>query len=176
MKKIGLIVKEASEGRIKNKLKGSSAFFIVKYSGLSGPDLTVLRRSLDKARANLFVVKNSVARRALKDSGLEPVIKSIEGPCGLIFAGEEPIDVSKALCTFTKDHEQLKLEAGYLYDKIVDRKDIETLAKLPPKEVLRAQAVVALNAPISSFVVVLNRILTKFVYCLDQIKQKKGGK
>jgi large subunit ribosomal protein L10 len=173
MKKIGLIVKEASENRIKDNLKNASAFFIVKYSGLSSPDLTALRQSLKVAGANMFVAKNSVARRALKDSRFQTILKTVEGPCGLIFVNEEPISASKALCNFSKDHEQLKLEAAFLEDKILGQKDIEALAKLPGKEVLRTQLVMLLNSPISRLAVTLNRISAKFVYCLDQIRQKR---
>ena len=173
MKKIGLIFKEASETRIKNTLKSSDGVFIVKYSGVSSPDLCSLRLRLKTSRASLFVAKNSVARRALKDSGLEALLKNIDGPCGLVFVKDEPVAVSQALCNFTKDHEQLKLEGGSLNDKIIERKDIEFMAKLPAKEALRAQVVGALNSPISGLVIALNQILAKFVYCLDQIKQNK---
>ena len=173
MKKIGLLVKEISESKIKSCLKEANSFFIIKYSGLSSPDLTTLRASLKVSRANFFVVKNSVARRALKGSGLDQVLKSIEGPCGLVFSKDEPVEASKVLCNFTKDHEQLKLEAGFLQDKILEKKDIEALAKLPSKEVLRAQVVGAIKSPITGIVMVLNSTLKKFVICLDQIKQKK---
>jgi large subunit ribosomal protein L10 len=173
VKKIGLIVKEASENRIKNNLKDAGAFFIVKYSGLSSPDLTALRQSLKVAGANMFVTKNSVFKRALKDCGFDTVVKDIEGPCGLVFVNEEPIAASKALYIFSKEHEQLKLEAGFLEDKVLGQEDIEALAKIPPKEILRQQLVMLLNSPISGLAMTLNRLLAKFVYCLDQIRQKK---
>ena len=175
MKKIGLIFRETSENRIKNYLKDSSALIIIKYSGLSGPDLSSLRQSLKGSSATLFVVKNSVASRALKDSGLEPLIKSIQGPCGMVFVKEEPVATSKVLCNFTKDHQQLKLEGGYLKDKILEARDIESMSRLPSKEVLRHQVVIALNAPISGLAIVLNQVCAKLVYCLDQIKQKKSS-
>jgi large subunit ribosomal protein L10 len=91
----------------------------------------------------------------------------------LVFVKDEPVAVSQALCNFTKDHEQLKLEGGSLKDKILEKKDIESMSKLPSKEVLRAQVVGALNSPISGLVITLNQVLAKFVICLDQIKQKK---
>ena len=174
MKKLGLLFKETSENRIKSNLKESNAFFIIKYSGLSSPALCSLRQTLKGSSASLFVVKNSVARRALKDSGLESLIKSVEGPCGLVFVKEEPVSVSKTLCTFIKEHEALKLEGGFLQDRILEKKDIENMSKLPSKEVLRAQVVCALNSPISGLVITLNQVLAKFVICLDQIKQKKS--
>jgi ribosomal protein L10 len=167
MKKIGLIFKETSENRIKNYLKDSNAVFIIKYSGLSSPDLTQLRKNLRTSNATFFIVKNSVARRALEGSELKLMVKSIEGPCGMIFVKEEPVSASKVLCSFSKEHEQLKLEGVYL--------DIEQMSKLPSKEALRAQVVMALNSPISGLVITLNQILAKFVYCLNQIKQKKSN-
>jgi ribosomal protein L10 len=69
----------------------------------------------------------------------------------------------------------LKLEGGFLEDKILAQKDIETLAKLPPKAVLRVLVVLALKAPISGLAMALNQVLLKFVYCIDQIKNKRGG-
>lgn len=174
MKKIGLIFKETSEKQIKNRIKESDSLFIVKYSKLSSPDMTSLRMSLKNANADLFVVKNSVARRALKDSGLDTLLKNIEGPCGLIFAKDEPVGTSRILCDFAKDHEPLKLEGGIFKDKVLERKDIEAIAKLPSKDVLRAQVVMALNSNIVRLVMVLNGNLRKLVYCLEQVKSKKS--
>jgi large subunit ribosomal protein L10 len=176
MKSIGLFVKETSEKQIKNRLKESNTVFIVKYSKVSGPDLSSLRQSLKGANANLFVIKNSVARRALKDSELAPLISKIEGPCGIIFVKDEPVGASRVLRNFAKEHEQLKLEGGFLQDKILDQKDIEVLASLPSKEVLRAQVVMALNSPIAGLVMTLNGVLRKFVICLDQIRQKNEAR
>jgi large subunit ribosomal protein L10 len=175
MKKIGIIVKETSESRIKDFLKESSAVIIVKYSGLSGPDLSTLRRNLKNSNATLFVVKNTVACRALRNSSLETLVKTIQGPCGMIFVKEEPVAASKALYSFLKEHEQLKLGGGVLKDKILEVKDIESMSRLPSREVLRAQVVTVLNSPISGLVFALNQILAKFVYCLEQIKQKKAS-
>jgi large subunit ribosomal protein L10 len=173
MKKLGLLFKEVSENRIKSFLKESSAFFVIKYSGISSPDLSGLRLSLRGSGAQLFVVKNSVARRALKSTGIDALIKSIEGPCGLVFAKDEPVGASKVLCTFLKDHEQLKLEGGFLQDKVLGKVDIEAMAKLPSKELLRAEVVGTLNGPIVGFVMTLNQLLARFVYTLEEVKKKK---
>lgn len=175
MKKLGLLVKEVSESRVKSYLKDSNGVFIIQYSGISSPDLTALRQSLTGSNASFFVVKNSVARRALKVHGLEDLIKSVEGPCGFVFAKEEPVGVSKVLCGFAKDHDKLKLEGAFLENKILTNKDIIAISKLPSKEMLRSRAVMTLKAPITNIVMVLNGTLRKFVYCLDQIRQKKGN-
>ncbi len=174
MKKIGLLVKEASENRIKNSLKSSQGMIIIKYSGVPSPDMSVLRKELKASGSDLFVVKNSVARRAIKELGLdESLNKSIESPCGMIFFKDEPVNVSKVLCGFCKEHAKLVLEGGLLQEKLLTSKDIEEMSKLPSREVLLAQVVGALNSPVLKLVVVLNQTLKKFVYCIDQIKQKK---
>lgn len=173
MKKIGLLVKEVSENRIKDSFKSSKGLIIVKYSGVASPDMSNLRKTLKGKGADLFVVKNSIARRAMKGLGLDNLIKSIETPCGMIFFKDEPVDTSKILCAFRKEHDKLELEGGLLEDKLLTLKDIEAMSTLSSKEVLRAQVVMTLNAPISKFVIVLNQTLKKFLVCLDQIRQSK---
>ncbi|PIQ87756.1 MAG: 50S ribosomal protein L10 [Candidatus Omnitrophica bacterium CG11_big_fil_rev_8_21_14_0_20_43_6] len=173
MKKIGQLVKEASESRIKDNFKASSGLIIVKYSGVSSPDMSSLRKTLKGAGSDLFVVKNSIARKAMKDLGLDGLIPSVETPCGMIFFKDEPVDTSRILCAFRKEHEKLVLEGGMLQDKMLSLKDIELMSTLPSKDVLRGKVVVALNSPIAKFVIVLNGTLKKLVVCLDQIRQKK---
>ena len=173
MKKLGLLFKETSEHIIKGHLKEAEAFLIIKYAGVSGPDLSNLRQSLKKSQACFFVVKNSVARRALKNCGYDSLLGSVEGPCGLVFIKEDPVVTSKILCGFKKEHEKFILESGFLKDKPLASKDIESMSRLPSKEILRAQLVMTLNAPISGLVMALSQIIRKFVYCLDQIKEKK---
>lgn len=176
MKKIGLLIKEISQARVNDGLNTSSAVFIIKYSGLSSPDLTALRQILRTQSAGLFVVKNSVAKRALENKGLSELCAGIEGPSGFVFVKDEPVGACRSLCDFLKTHEKLKLEVGFLKNRILEKKDIEALAKLPSKDVLRAQVVMTLNSPISGLVIVLNQTLRKFVYCLQQIKKKKETK
>ncbi len=175
MKKLGLLVKEISEKRVKSYLKDSNSVFIIKYSGLSSPEMTTLRQSLTGLNARLFVVKNSVARRALKERGLEDLIKSVEGPCGFVFIKEEPVGVSRVLWNFAREHDRLKLEGGLLEDKFINNKDIEAISKLPSRGMLRAQVVMTMKSPITNMVMVLSGTLRKFIYCLDQIRQKKGS-
>lgn len=175
MKKIGQIIKEASENRIKDSFKLSNGLIIIKYSGVTSPDMSSLRKTLKVSGSDLFVVKNSIAKRAMKELGREELAKSIESPCGMIFFKDEPVEISRILCAFRKDHEKLVLEGGLLQDKLLTLKDIEVMSTLASKDALRAKLVVTLNAPISKLAIVLNQTLKKFVYCLDQIKQKKSN-
>jgi large subunit ribosomal protein L10 len=174
MKKLSTIFKEASETRIKKGLKDSEAFFVVKYSKLSGPDLNSLRKSLRGIDSEMLVVRNNTAKRALKGLANEAALLDlVKGPSGFIFSKKEPVEASKVLYNFTKDHENLKLEGGFLKDKLISSKDIEALAKLPSREVLLTKTVMAMKSPITGFVFVLKGNLRKLVFCLEQVKQKK---
>jgi large subunit ribosomal protein L10 len=175
MKKLGMICKELSRNRIQDSLKSASSVFVIGFSGISSADMTQLRQALRGSNASMFVVKNTVARLAFKDIGCDALAEQVKGPCALIFAQEEPVAASKALCLFYKDHEKLQLEGGLLQDKILTKKDIEALAKLPSKDVLRQQLVIALNAPIVKLVMALNDNIRKLVCVLGQIKDKKGN-
>lgn len=175
MKKIGLVFRETLENRINKELEESCGVFIIKYSKLSAPDLTLLRQSLKGGNANLLVAKNSIVRRALLNSKLQGLVKFVDGPCGLVFAKKDAVGASGALYKFSKGHENLKLDCGFLEDSLIDTKGIERLANLAPKEVLRAQVVIALNSPIFGLVFALKQALNKFVICLDKIREKKAG-
>jgi len=174
MKKIGQLVKETSQSRIKDSFKAAQGLIIVKYSGVSSPDMSTLRKTLKGSGADLFVVKNSIARRAMKELGAEGLIPSIQTPCGMIFFKDEPVDTSRILCAFRKEHEKLILEGGLLQDKLLTLKDIELMSTLPSKDALRGKVVMVLNLPITKLVTVLNQTLKKLVYCLDQIRQSKS--
>ena len=175
MKKIGQLVKETSESRIKDNFKASQGLIIVKYSGVSSPDMSTLRKTLKDFGADLFVVKNSIARRAMKGLGLEGLIPSIEKPCGMFFFKNEPVDTFKILCAFRKEHAKLVLEGGLLQDKLLTLKDIELMSTLPSKDALRGKLVATLNTPILKLVIVLNQTMKKFVYCLEQIRKSKSN-
>lgn len=176
MEKIGLVFKESLRTRLKEYLKESQGVLVVKYSKLSALDLSTLRQRLKESKATLFMARNAVTLRALKDEGIESINRHIEGSCGLIFIKEEPVNICRVLYTFSREHEQLKVEGGFFGDKVLENKDVEALSKLPTKEVLRAQLVVTLNSPIFGLACVLKQLLRKFVYCLGQVKNKKENK
>lgn len=174
MERLGSILKEASLSKIKGSLKESESFFIINYSGVASAGMSNLRRQLKDAEASVFVIKNTVARKAFKDLGLDDFNRFVDGSCGIVFVKNEPVGVFKALYDFTKTNENLKITGGRLKDKLLEKEDVEQLAKLPSKEVLLTQLVVTLKSPITGLVRALGYPLQRLTACLDQIKQKKG--
>jgi len=171
--KISQIYKETAERNVKDNLKDICALFLINYSGIKAADMNILRESLRQTKAKLFVVKNSVLKRAFSQTEQKDLANFIDGPCGLIFAQDDPVATAKTLDTFRKTHETLKFNAVFLKDKILDAKQIEGLAKLPGREVLLAKAVGAIKSPLYALVFVLNENLRKLVYALEEIRKKR---
>lgn len=176
MKKLGLLFKETFQKQVEDNINSSDAIFIIKYSGISGPDLTKLRQDLKASSGRFMVVRNSVLKRAIKDSPLQSFAGELQGPYGVVFVKDEPPAACRVLCDFSREHEALKIEKGLFDNRLLDADEVQALSRLPSKEILRAQVVMALNAPIAGFVKTLHQVVAKFVYCIEQIKKQKGSK
>lgn len=175
MKKIGLVLKENIEQSIEKEIKESSNSFLMSYSNISASDFDALRMELSKLGARIFVVKNSIAKRALKKRKLDKMVDFINGPTALISGVNEPVTVSKALVKFAKDREGLKLRGGLLEDEIIDEAKIKILTNLPPKDILQSMVLRAIQSPITGLVGVLSGSLRQLVYVVKQLSERKEG-
>lgn len=175
MKKISLIVKEEGAKRIHERFSANRSFFVLKYSGIASPALSTLRQSLRGINAELFVVRNSVARRKLQELVGEDAAAFIAGPSGIVFYRDDPVATAKVIFDFVKGHEKLKVEGGFLQEKIIGSETVEALSRLPGKDQLRAQAIYTLKAPLTKLVMVLKGNLRGLVAVLEQIKNKKSA-
>ena len=173
MQKIGRVIKETCEKDIRKNIDGSNGFFIVKYSGVASASMSALRQSLRSSKSRMFVAKNSVSKRVLSDIGLADISNMLQGPCGFVFAKDDPALVAKLLYSFKKDNKNLEVEGGLFAKKVLNKKDVSILAALPAKVVLHTKLVTTLKVPICNYVFVVSGILKKFVFALDQIKIKK---
>ncbi|MDD4910255.1 MAG: 50S ribosomal protein L10 [Candidatus Omnitrophica bacterium] len=174
MKKIGTLYRESSERELKDRMGKASSMFIIGYSGIKSNDLNALRNKLRLAGAELFVPKNSLVSRVLKDRKLSGLTKFVQGPCGFVFSLTDPTGVSKVLKQFSKDNDKLLLHGGVMEEAVLESKDISALASLPPREVLYVMLVTGLKSPITSSVRALKQMMTKMVVALNRIKENKG--
>ncbi len=165
-----LMVSELSDG-----LKGSGNFYISDYLGLKADKANELRRLLEPVAKKYMVVKNSIVRKALETAGLKELSNMITGGTGLIFSDEDVVATAKVLAKFGKDNKSLKVRGGYIDGNIIDGQRVKELAALPSKEELIARVVYGIKAPITGFVGVLSNTLRGLVFCLEALKQKKGG-
>ena len=179
MERIGKIYRSTVEKDFKDKLSSTNSLFIVKYSGLKAAELSEFRSSLSRIKSKVFVTKNSLARRVLKEADLENLTNLVDGQAAVIFAYDDPISLCKAISNFAKNHAALEFAGGILERRLVNKGDLTSLVSMPSKEQLRAKLVSCMKAPINNFVFVLSGCLRNPINVLNAIKNKKekeGGK
>ncbi|MBR3870859.1 MAG: 50S ribosomal protein L10 [Clostridia bacterium] len=156
-----LNAKKEAVAALIERLKNSAAGVIVDYKGTTVEDDTALRREMREAGVEYTVVKNTLLRFAVRETGLEEVENVLEGTTAIATSTEDVIAPAKILCTFAEKHDNFKVKAGFVEGKVVSLDEVQALAKTPSKETLLTQLVFTLNAPIKNLAVVLNQIAEK---------------
>jgi large subunit ribosomal protein L10 len=146
--------KERVVEQLAQRLRESETLMVADYRGLTMPEIDELRSRLLEAGARFTVVKNTLTRRAAEAAGKEHVLELIEGPTAIAFleAEGDPVAVAKVLSETARAHEVLVIRGGVLEGTIVGDDEIRRLATLPPADVLRAQLVGAVVAPLTTVV------------------------
>lgn len=165
--------KEQAVAEIKERLENSKGIVITDYRGLNVAEATELRKKLREAGVDYKVLKNTLTWIAAQQIGLNDLEDYLKGPTAIAFNEKDPVTPAKILIDFAKDHKALEIKGGVVEGKVVDAKQVKDLADLPSREVLIAQVLAGMQAPIAGFVTVLNGLPRNLVYALDQIRQKK---
>lgn len=156
------------------RLNASPFFIVVNYQGLKVGHLTELRKRLNKAGAEVHIVKNSIFRIAAKEAGVADLNGALAGQLAVV-TGQKDISVAaKVVKTFGAEFDKLKIQFGYLNNQRLQQAEILTLADLPSMEVLRSKFLGVLNAPATKLVVLLNTPATQLARVL-QARVEKGG-
>ena len=158
---------------IKEKIEKAQSVVLVDYRGLNVSELTELRKKYREAGIEYKVYKNTMMRFAFKDSGLEGFNEFLKGPSAIAFGYEDPVSSAKITAEFAKGNDKLEIKAGIVDGKIIDVEEVKNLAKLPSKEVLVAQALGGLNAPIQGFANVLSGTIRGLAVVLNAIAEEK---
>jgi large subunit ribosomal protein L10 len=157
------------------RLNASPFFIVVNYTGLKVGHLTELRKRLNKAGAQIFIVKNSIFRIAAQEAGIGDLNGSLGGQVAVV-TGQKDISVAaKVVKTFGKELDKLKVHFGYLNNQRMAEADIMTLADLPSLEVLRSKFLGLLNAPATKLVVLLNTPATQLARVLQARAEKEAA-
>ena len=155
------------------RLNASPFFIVVDYKGLKVGHMTELRKRLNKAGAEVHVVKNSIFRIAAKESGVTDLNGSLAGQMAVVTGKKDISTAAKVVKTFASEFDKLKIKFGYLNNSRLGDSDIVALADLPSIEVLRAKFLGLLNAPATKMVTLLNTPASQLARVL-QAKVEKG--
>ena len=167
--------KAAAIADIKKMLSESHATFLVNYKGMTVSALKNLRQNLRQDGGHFKVTKATLMKIAAKDfDGIESFASDFHDQVGLVFSQGDASLIAKHLVKFSKEHEFLKVISGFFESRKLQKEDINVLASLPSREVLLAQVLGTMQAPISSFVYVLNLLIVRLLYVLKQIAEKNS--
>lgn len=156
-----LEMKKAQVAELAGKLTDSVAGVLVEYKGINVADDTNLRRELREAGIDYTVIKNSIIGRAAEEAGLEGLKEVLVGTTALAISKEDHVAAARILKNFSKSHDFFQIKSGYLNGEVVDLATINSLADLPPYEILLATVCNAFNAPIASFARVIQAVVDK---------------
>lgn len=159
---------------LREKLQKSEAVFVTTFRGLKVSEVNEIRKLVREKGGEYRVFKNTLIRIGTEDTPYKPVMDFVEGPTALVFVYKDPVEIAKVLKDFVKNHPALELKGFVLKGKGYNVKAIDELVKLPPREILLAQLLGTLQAPVSQFVGLLSAIIRNFLYVLKAIEEKKA--
>ncbi|MDI6709807.1 MAG: 50S ribosomal protein L10 [Thermoanaerobacterales bacterium] len=168
--------KVAVVGELKETMARAKIIVLTEYRGLSVASMTDLRRRIRGAGGHLKVAKNTLARRAAHEAGIEGLDPMLSGPIALAFGFDDPAAVPKVLTQFQKEFGKVspvEITGGVIEGRVVAMDEIKRVADLPSREVLLAQVVGGLQAPLTGLVNVLQGNIRKFVYALEAVRKLK---
>jgi large subunit ribosomal protein L10 len=169
--------REEAVTTLSQKIAASSAGFVIDFQGLSVEASNDLRRQIRKAGSELKVAKNTLLRRAARETDFATMADSFVGPTAVLFVQDNPVPVVKVLKKFIKDNPAapLKVKGGVLNKTLLSHQDIDLLAELPSRDVLVAQLLGVLTAPMRNLVSVLAEVPRKFLRVLNAVAETKQG-
>jgi large subunit ribosomal protein L10 len=164
-----LIVKELTE-----RYRDKADLVLVDLTGTDAQALQQLRETLDKNSVKLEVVKNSLAKLAFREIGLEALAEHLEGPSAIAIGADDIVTLAKALTEATKTFQKLTFKAGVGEGRLLSGLEVGKLAQIASREVLLSQVAGSFFAPLSGFAIAVNGILRKLVIALDAIKELRS--
>ena len=165
---------------IKARLEGADAAVLTEYRGLTVTDIANLRAALRPASTDYKIFKNTLARRAARDVGLDSIVDSLEGPVAIAFVrkdGGDAVTAAKALRDFARGNPNLVLKGGILGPRVLTSGDVESLADVPPREELLARLAGGFQAPLTKAAGLFQAFTRNFAYGVKALidQRVEGG-
>ncbi len=169
---LSLEQKQAMVSEVSAKLAGAQAVIVAEYRGLNVGRVTQLRAKARQSGLYLKVLKNTLARRAVKGTPFEKLTDQMSGPL-MYGISQDPVAGAKVLSEFAKDNEFFVIRGGAMPNTLMSAKDVKALALLPSREELLARLMGTMQAPVAKLVRTMNEVPGKFVRALAAIRDQK---
>ena len=169
--------KETIVAELADRLKAADTVLVADYRGLTMPQIDTLRTRLLESGARFTVVKNTLTRRAAEAAGADALLTLLEGPTAIAFleADGDMLAAAKALADMARESKVLAIRGGVLQGRVVTAEEVETLAALPPIEILRGQVLGAIIAPVTALLGLVTAPLQNLYGLIDARIEQLGG-
>ncbi len=156
-------------------LQAADIYYFVDYRGLTFAEATDLRARLRKVDTELKVVKNTLGKIAAVNAGVEGLEELLTGPTAIAYVHGDPAKAAKAIQDFIKDKKKAAIRGGKLQRSLLTAPQVEALASLPSREVLIAQVVGAISAPLVGLATALSGPIRGLVVVMGQMQDKQNA-
>lgn len=168
-----LLRKERVVAEIRERLEAADAAVLTEYRGLTVGQIADLRAALRAADTEYKVFKNTLARRAARDSGNDELLDFLDGPVGIAFVAGDAVPAAKALESFAANVEAFVVKGGMLGDRLLTAGEIAELSKVAPREELLAQLAGGFKAPMARAAGALSGLQRKLAYAVSAYVDKR---
>ena len=159
---------------VKDRVMRSKSLVVTDYRGITVAQMTELRDKLRAEGVEYKVVKNRLAKIALRECGLDPMEEFLKGTKAVAFGIKDPVAPAKVLAAYAKDNDKLKIVGGQMDGQLLSTADIMELSKIPPREVLLARMLGSITSPVQKLAYGLHAVVAQIAYALDAVARKKG--
>ncbi len=167
--------KVAVVDEVAERVASTSTAVVTEYRGLTVAEISTLRRQLRSLGADYKVFKNTLVRRAVAGTAVEPLSELLEGPTAIAFVEGDVSAVAKALRDFAKGAPSLVVKGGVLDGKALSASDLTALADLPSRDVLLAQLAGLLASPLRTLAGLMKAVPQNLAYGLSALIERGGG-
>lgn len=158
-----------------DKFARAKGVIFADYTGLTADETFNLRKTLRAANLDYRVVKNTLAKRAAEGTSVGVYRDNFKGTLGIVFGYSDPVSAAKKVLEFGKKNNKLAIKGGVIEGKIFNPEEVKAVSELPSRDVLLSMLVGTMQSPLSKFASLLNATLSKFIYAMEAVKDKKAS-